>query len=115
MSLAWIPRGILSRIQNICCRFLWRGKQPGRIFAWAIWEALTLPKKWGGWGLKKLDDFSFVMATKLGWQMVASNSLWKRVAYSKYISPAQVLDWIQRPVGPYTGILIIWKAYRMII
>jgi len=25
MSLAWIPKGILSRIQNLCCRFLWKG------------------------------------------------------------------------------------------
>lgn len=63
-----------------------------------------------GWGLKKLDDFSSALAAKLGWQMVASDSLWTRVAYSKYIAPAQVLDWIRRPVGPYTGISIIWKV-----
>lgn len=26
MSLAWIPRGILTRIQNLWCRFLWKGR-----------------------------------------------------------------------------------------
>jgi len=26
MMLAWIPRGILARLQNICFRFLWKGK-----------------------------------------------------------------------------------------
>jgi len=109
MSLAWIPRGILSRIQNLCCRFLWRGNQPGRIYAWAKWDALTLPKKWGGWGLKKLDYFSSTLAAKLGWQLVTTDNLWTRVAYSKYIAPTQVLDWIRRPVRLYTGISIIWK------
>lgn len=80
-----------SRIQNICCRFLWRGNRPGRIYAWAKWDALTLPKKWGGWGLKKLDDFSSALVAKLGWHLVASESLWARVAYSKYIAPTHVL------------------------
>eukprot|EP00253_Pinus_taeda_P016424 PITA_16424 len=26
MSLAWIPKGILKRTQQLCCRFLWRGQ-----------------------------------------------------------------------------------------
>lgn len=33
MSLAWIPRGILHRIQQICCKFLWNGKKEGKTFA----------------------------------------------------------------------------------
>ena len=27
MSLAWIPEGIISRIQKICCGFLWNGSK----------------------------------------------------------------------------------------
>lgn len=34
MTLAWIPKGILNRLQSICCRFLWKGNLPGKIFAW---------------------------------------------------------------------------------
>lgn len=52
MSLAWIPRGILNRIQNLCSRFLWKGNQPRRIFASERWDLLSIPKKWGGWGIK---------------------------------------------------------------
>jgi len=33
MTLAWIPKGILSRLQSICGRFLWKGHQPGKLFA----------------------------------------------------------------------------------
>eukprot|EP00253_Pinus_taeda_P033341 PITA_33341 len=32
MSLAWIPKGILAQIQNICCRFLWNGYKEGKPF-----------------------------------------------------------------------------------
>lgn len=75
MSLAQIPSGILTRIQSLCCRFLWKGSQPGRIFAWVNWEALNLPKKWGRWGLKKLEDFSTALAAKLCWHLLTGDSL----------------------------------------
>lgn len=67
MMLACIPRGILARLQNICCRPLWKGNQPGRIFSWAKWETLVLPKQWGGWGIKRLDVLSKVLVANLGW------------------------------------------------
>eukprot|EP00253_Pinus_taeda_P008617 PITA_08617 len=110
MSLPWIPRGILTRIQNLCCRFLWKGKQTGRIFAWANWELLTLPKKWGGWGIKKLEYFSSVMATKLGWQLITSNNLWTMVASSKYIAPLNIMDCLRQTSCSKIGISVIWKA-----
>jgi len=92
MSLAWIPRGIVNRIQNLCCRFLWKGKQTGRIYAWPRWDLLSIPKKWGGWGIKKLGDFSSTLAAKLGWQLATTNSLWTKIVVSKYIAPLRPLD-----------------------
>jgi len=67
MALAWILRGILSRIQTLCSQFLWKGKQPSIIFSWVKWDALSILKKWEGWGIKKMEDFSTASATKLGW------------------------------------------------
>eukprot|EP00253_Pinus_taeda_P025808 PITA_25808 len=62
MSLAWIPRGILARLQKICCRFLWKGNKQGNLFAWIKWETIARPKKWGGWGIKRLDFFAKALA-----------------------------------------------------
>lgn len=98
MTLAWIPRGILSCLQNLCCRFLWKGNQPGRIFAWTSWDSLALPKSWGGWGIERLDSFSQALAAKLGWQLLNTNSLWTKVAVSKYIHPVSVLNWIRQDI-----------------
>lgn len=57
MTLAWILKGILNRLQSICCIFLWKGNQPGRLFSWVKWDTIEKPKRWGGWGIKRLDHF----------------------------------------------------------
>jgi hypothetical protein len=33
-------------------------------------DLLTLPKKWGVWGIKILDDFSLALAAKIGWNLI---------------------------------------------
>eukprot|EP00253_Pinus_taeda_P025252 PITA_25252 len=110
MALAWIPRGILSRLQSICCRFLWKGQQTGRLFAWVKWDTIALPKRWGGWGIKRLALFSKALAAKLGWGLLTTNSLWTRVAYAKYIKPQAVLDWICMRQDNHHHISNIWRV-----
>lgn len=110
MSLAWIPRGILKRLQNLYYRFLWNCKQLGRIFAWAKWDLLSFPKKWGGWGIKKLEDFSSALVTKLGWKLITTNSPWNKVASSKYIDPLSSMDWLRKTSWKKIRISNIWKA-----
>lgn len=110
MSLAWIPRGILSIIQIICCRFLCKWKQPGKIFAWDKWESLALPKKWGGWGIKRLENFSTSLAAKLVWKLIILHSCWTKVSTSKYIAPQRLMDWLRQPQWNFVDISIIWKA-----
>ena len=58
MALAWIPRSILTRLQQTCNRYLWNGIKEKRIFAWIGWKRIAIPKKWGGWGLKDLPSFA---------------------------------------------------------
>jgi len=110
MSLAWIPKGILTRIQSLYCKFLWQGNKQGKTFAWVRWEDLNLPKKWGGWGLKKLEDFSSTLVAKLGWHLVSVDNLWTWVTSTKYIAPMHTLDWIGRPHLSTSRISIIWKV-----
>eukprot|EP00253_Pinus_taeda_P006893 PITA_06893 len=76
MELAWIPRNILRRLQEMCNRYLWNGNQDKIIFAWISWKNITLPKKWGGWGLKELPGFAMALAAKMGWTLLTSQNLW---------------------------------------
>eukprot|EP00253_Pinus_taeda_P027180 PITA_27180 len=76
MALAWIPRNILGRLQQICNRYLWNGRQDKRLFAWIGWKKISLPKKWGGWGLKDLPEFAKALAAKMGWTLLTRQNLW---------------------------------------
>lgn len=72
MALAWIPRNILGRLKQLCNRYLWNGNQDKRLFAWISWQKITLPKKWGGWGLKDLPAFAQALSAKMGWSLMTS-------------------------------------------
>eukprot|EP00253_Pinus_taeda_P034418 PITA_34418 len=110
MALAWIPRSILARLQQICNRYLWNGNQEKRIFAWVGWKNIATPKKWGGWGLKDLPSFAQALAAKMGWTLLTGNNLWTCISYHKYIWPHNILDWVRLPTWPKTGIYYVWKA-----
>ena len=89
MNFSWIPKGILNRIQQICCRFLWRGKNVGQTFAWVHWDRIGKPKKWGGWGIKDLHIFAKALAAKMGWKIIKFESLWKEVVILSISIPFQ--------------------------
>lgn len=110
LSLTWLSKGILNRIQHICHRFLWNGNKKGKVFAWTRWSLVTTPKKWGGWGLKYLPAFSQALAAKQGWLLLKQDSLWAEVIYQKYIWPLNIINWLRRPHWNRLGISAIWKA-----
>ena len=110
MALAWILKGILNRLQSICCRFLWKGSNQGNLFAWVKWDTIAKPKKWGGWGIKRLDLFANALATKMGWQLLTSNSLWQKVVVEKYIAPESIFSYIRREHRGTGSHSIIWKV-----
>eukprot|EP00253_Pinus_taeda_P009046 PITA_09046 len=109
MVLAWIPRNILARLQQICNKYLWAGSQDKCIFAWIGWQKIALPKRWGGWGLKDFPLFAKAMAAKMGWSLLTSQNLWARLSYHKYIWPQDILDWVRLPNWNRTGISSVWK------
>lgn len=109
MTLAWIPRGILNRLQSICAIILWKCHQTRKLFAWVKWDTIARPKSWGGWAIKRLDLFSNALADKLGWQLLTTDSLWSRVAQVKYIKPLHIMDWFRQQHEPGHNISNIWK------
>eukprot|EP00253_Pinus_taeda_P010718 PITA_10718 len=76
MALAWIPRNILSRLQQLCNRYLWAGNQDKKIFTLISWQKIAFPKRWGGWGLKDLPLFAQALAAKIGWTLLTRQNLW---------------------------------------
>ena len=110
MSLSWIPKGILERIRKVCFRFLWSGKKVEQTTPWISWKRIAVPKCFGGWGLKDIFLFSKALATKGGWRMVKTDSLWTRVIKQKYLFGESITDWIRNPRKSHLGGSVIWKA-----
>eukprot|EP00253_Pinus_taeda_P020420 PITA_20420 len=110
MALAWIHRNILSRLQQLCNRYLWAGNQDKNVFAWISWQKIAKPKKWRGWGLKDLPLFVQALAAKMGWTLLTSQNLWTHISYQKYIWPQHLMDWVRMPSWPRIGISTVWKA-----
>ena len=85
------------------------GKSTWENFCLGKWDRIAIPKRWGGWGIKRLELFSKAWAAKLGWQLISSNSLWTRVALEKYIWPTTLMDWLRQSRPPASNISNIWK------
>ena len=110
MALSWIPRGILNRLQHLCSRFLWKGHQLGKIFAWVKWEHIALPKKLGGLGMKNLVSLSKALVVKICLHVLTAKNLWTEVVTRKYINPLHTIDWIRRPNWNRYNISLIWHV-----
>eukprot|EP00253_Pinus_taeda_P017096 PITA_17096 len=74
-TLTWVPKGVLEKIRRICYRFLWAGSKESSVLPWVAWDKLARPKEWGGWGLKRLPEFSLSLAAKSGWRLISLENL----------------------------------------
>eukprot|EP00253_Pinus_taeda_P001922 PITA_01922 len=110
VALTWIPKGILEKIRRLCCRFLWAGSSENYVLPWVAWEKIARPKEWGGWGIKRLPEFSLSLAAKSGWRLITVENLWTRVVNRKYIDPMPLEDWIRSQDKKTKHSSVIWKA-----
>eukprot|EP00253_Pinus_taeda_P033560 PITA_33560 len=109
-ALTWIPKGVMEKIRRICCRFLWAGSKESSGLPWVAWDKVARPKEWGGWGIKRLPEFSISLAAKSGWRLISMENLWTRVVKRKYIDPIPLEEWIQSQNKKVKNSLAIWKA-----
>ena len=84
MTLALIPKAILEKARRICSNFLWTGKKEHRVLPWVKSNQTARPKELGGWGIKNSIMFTKALATKVGWRLISTHSLWTEVITHKY-------------------------------
>lgn len=97
MSITWIPKGVLENLRRIYFIFLWQGKKEVQSRPWVKWEKIAIPKSLGGWGLKNIFRLLTTLATKCGWRLISTISLWTKVIIHKYIYPSTLIEWIRNP------------------
>eukprot|EP00253_Pinus_taeda_P010417 PITA_10417 len=110
-ALTWVPKSVLEKIRKICCRFLWAGMaKDSPSLPWVAWDKIARPKEWGGWGIKRLPEFSMSLAAKSRWRLITRENLWTKVVRRKYIDPIPLEDWIRSQQKNQKNISVIWKA-----
>ncbi|XP_074288244.1 uncharacterized protein LOC141613410 [Silene latifolia] len=55
-----LPKTVIHRIDAICRKFLWHGKETKESPALVAWDIICRPKKHGGLGLKNLDGYKWL-------------------------------------------------------
>ena len=90
--------------------FLWLVSQEQRGMVWIKWQALALPKSYGGWGFKIPSLFSKSLAAKNIWRLIKGDGLWALIVTREYIYPRIVLELIQILENKHRNISIGWKV-----
>ena len=92
-SIAYIPKGILTKIRKKCFAFLWTASKQNNGIPLVKWTNIDLPKEIGGWGIKNLPLFTKALAAKYIWILIQNTyPLWGRVVCSKYCSNMEIID-----------------------
>lgn len=72
-----LPKKVIKQIESKCNSFLWTGDSINCKGAKVSWQTVCLPKKEGGLGLKRLEDWNNTCLARLVWCIFAvTESLW---------------------------------------
>ena len=109
-SIAYIPKGILTKIRKLCFSFLWTASKQTEAIDLVKWKTLSKPKNLGGWGIKNLELFSKALAAKSLWRLIKNpDKLWRKFIVTKYYPDNNILEWIRTPDKTFKNGSIVWK------
>jgi hypothetical protein len=110
MSLEIIPNTVLNNLRRIMFNFIWKGNNDTRYFHLCKWESLTLPKKFGGWGLRNLFDFNKDLVENSLWRVLRYEGIWNKVIIDKYLPHTTVKNWFRSPSFFYNTTSRFWRG-----
>ena len=76
----------------------------------ASWDKLSMPKDWGGWGIKKLHWFISTLILNIFWRGLTGNTLWSSILFGKYLK-MNLIDMIRLPKRNSRNMSPIWKGF----
>ena len=85
-SIFILPKKVVKAIKQKFSRFLWKGQDEGRGGIKVSWEQVCLPKKEGGLGLKRVEDWNKAAMMKHIWNLFTqAGSLWVAWVYGELL------------------------------
>lgn len=76
-SVFVLPKRFYEKVDSLCSAFLWKNRTSSASGARVSWSDICKPKKEGGLGLRKLEEFELIFRLKRLWNFFSnSGSLW---------------------------------------
>ena len=85
LSVLSAPKLVLNEIRILQCNFLWAGRGSKEKFSLVNWEKVTMPKKFGGLGLRDPEVVREVQGAKIWWRWCNhKQEPWAKIWHLKY-------------------------------
>ncbi|KAM0036124.1 putative RNA-directed DNA polymerase [Helianthus debilis subsp. tardiflorus] len=114
-SLYKAPVKIIDTLERLMNKFLWSGMSDNNKIHWVNWNRVTMPKKFGGLGIKRLKEINEALLFKWVWRYRAEKDcLWRRVvnACHKNINSWEVLPVNKNGVGCWKTIVKVGGSLK---
>jgi len=115
MSLEALPCSIINGIRKVMFHFLWNNHSKTQRYYLCRWEALSKPKKLGGWGFRNLWFFNTALNTNTLWRVLTRDNVWHRVVMDKYLQNTTLDNWLRKPSHFIKSTSRIWSSLVHII
>ncbi|RAL52255.1 hypothetical protein DM860_016104 [Cuscuta australis] len=91
-----LPKMVMKKIVSICRNFLWGGSQEYKT-PLVNWEEVCKEKKYGGLGIKHIQNWNRSNVQKLNWDVASKKDvLWVKWIHNRYIKGSSVWNYIPK-------------------
>eukprot|EP00253_Pinus_taeda_P025540 PITA_25540 len=109
-----LPASIILKINRLLANFIWSGSSNPFKIHLAKLEMISLPKKYGGWGLLDMQSFGRALLCKSLTRALFRDGLWSSAIRKKYMQDKDLIYWYWRgSIGISHG-SAIWLSLRKV-
>lgn len=92
MSQVWVPQGVCNNLDSVVKNFIWKNRD-GKGLHMVGWNKITLPKRFGGLGLRKARDHNVALLGKHVWDIILDrNKPWVKLIKASYCKNTSFMD-----------------------
>jgi hypothetical protein len=95
-------------MRKLMVNFLWKGNRDTKHYHLCKWDHISLPKLYGGWGLRNIFDFKHALAANTLWRVLTSSGIWHRVIKDKYLPHTTIKNWFRSQSFQHKATSRIW-------
>ena len=113
--LYYLPDGVIKMINHIIAKFLWGDSQCSHKIHLCKLDTLTVPKKFGGWGLLDVHLFSHALLIKSLWRALTRSGFWPALINLKYLDGPPLMNIYRNSFVHHKRGLFNWQGFQKVM